>query len=132
MDLVLKSFELAAETGTDITPLIYDKYFKSSPESLDLMSHIDELVRGKMMEEVFRLLMVENYQPEAEYLNFEVKNHESAYNVEPDMYIKLLDAVRVAVKDTLRSEWSIEYEEAWQGRIGDLTNELLNRSNKTH
>ena len=76
--------------------------------------------------------MVENYQPEAEYLNFEVKNHESAYSVEPDMYIKLLDAVRVAVKDTLRSEWSIEYEEAWQGRIGDLTNELLNRSNKTH
>ena len=124
MDLVLKSFELAAETGTDITPLIYDKYFKSSPESVDLMSHIDELVRGK--------LMVENYQPEAEYLNFEVKNHESAYSVEPDMYIKLLDAVRVAVKDTLRSEWSIEYEEAWQGRIGDLTNELLNRSNKTH
>ena len=61
MDLVLKSFELAAETGTDITPLIYDKYFKSSPESVDLMSHIDELVRGKMMEEVFRLLMVENY-----------------------------------------------------------------------
>jgi len=132
MDLVLKSFELAAETGTDITPLIYDKYFKSSPESVDLMSHIDELVRGKMMEEVFRLLMVENYQPEAKYLNFEIKNHESAYNVEPDMYIKLLDAVRVAVKDTLRSEWSIEYEEAWQGRISDLTNELLSRSNKTH
>ena len=132
MDLVLKSFELAAETGTDITPLIYDKYFKSSPESVDLMSHIDELVRGKMMEEVFRLLMVENYQPEAKYLNFEIKNHESAYNVEPDMYIKLLDAVRVAVKETLRSEWSIEYEEAWQGRIGDLTSELLNRSNKTH
>ena len=132
MDLVLKSFELAAETDTDITPLIYDKYFKSSPESEDLMSHIDELVRGKMMEEVFRLLMVENYQPEAKYLNFEIKNHESAYNVEPDMYIKLLDAVRVAVKDTLRSEWSIEYEEAWQGRISDLTNELLSRSNKTH
>ena len=132
MDLVLKSFKLAAETDTDITPLIYDKYFKSSPESVDLMSHIDELVRGKMMEEVFRLLMVENYQPEAKYLNFEIKNHESAYNVEPDMYIKLLDAVRVAVKDTLRSEWSIEYEEAWQGRISDLTNELLSRSNKTH
>ena len=132
MDLVLKSFELAAETGTDITPLIYDKYFKSSPESVDLMSHIDELVRGKMMEEVFRLLMVENYQPEAKYLNFEIKNHESAYNVEPDMYIKLLDAVRVAVKETLRSEWSIKYEEAWQGRISDLTNELLSRSNKTH
>jgi len=132
MDLVLKSFELAAETDTDITPLIYDKYFKSSPESEDLMSHIDELVRGKMMEEVFRLLMVENYQPEAKYLNFEIKNHESAYNVEPDMYIKLLDAVRVAVKETLRSEWSIKYEEAWQGRISDLTNELLSRSNKTH
>ena len=132
MDLVLKSFELAAETGTDITPLIYDKYFKSSPESVDLMSHIDELVRGKMMEEVFRLLMVENYQPEAKYLNFEIKNHESAYNVEPDMYIKLLDAVRVAVKETLRSEWSIKYEGAWQGRISDLTNELLSRSNKTH
>jgi hypothetical protein len=130
MDLVLKSFELAAENGTDITPLIYDKYFETSPESVGLMSHIDDLVRGKMMEEVFRLLMVEDYQPEAEYLNFEVKNHELAYNVEPNMYIKLLDAVRLAVKDALASDWSIEYDEAWRGRIGDLTNEILNRSNK--
>ncbi|MDG1207215.1 MAG: hypothetical protein P8N51_17735 [Pseudomonadales bacterium] len=130
MDLVLKSFELAAENGTDITPLIYDKYFETSPESVGLMSHIDDLVRGKMMEEVFRLLMVEDYQPEAEYLNFEVKNHELAYNVEPNMYIKLLDAVRLAVKDAIASDWSIEYDEAWRGRIGDLTNEILNRSNK--
>ena len=130
MDLVLKSFELAAENGTDITPLIYDKYFETSPESVGLMSHIDDLVRGKMMEEVFRLLMVEDDQPEAEYLNFEVKNHELAYNVEPNMYIKLLDAVRLAVKDAIASDWSIEYDEAWRGRIGDLTNEILNRSNK--
>lgn len=131
MDLVLKSFERAAEAGTDITPLIYDRYFESSPESIDLMSHIDDLVRGKMMEEVFRLLMVENYKPETEYLNFEVKNHESAYKVEPNMYLKLLDSVRLAVKDSLAPDWSVEYEEAWQVRIGNLTNELLNRSSKS-
>lgn len=131
MDLVLKSFERAAETGTDITPLIYDRYFESSPESIGLMSHIDDLVRGKMMEEVFRLLMVTNYKPETEYLNFEVKTHESAYMVEPNMYLKLLDSVRLAVKDSLASDWTVEYEEAWQARIGDLTNELLDRSCKT-
>lgn len=83
------------------------------------------------MEEVFRLLMVENYQPETEYLNFEVKNHESAYKVEPNMYLKLLDSVRLAVKDSLAPDWSVEYEEAWQVRIGNLTNELLNRSSKS-
>ena len=130
MDLVLKSFERAAETGTDITPIIYNRYFESSPESIDLMSHIDDLVRGKMMEEVFRLLMVENYKPETEYLTFEVKTHESAYGVEPNMYLKLLDSVRLAVKDSLATDWTVEHEEAWQVRIGDLTNELLNRSSK--
>ena len=45
------------------------------------MDHIDHPVQGKMMEEVVRLLMVEDTSREDQYLTFEMKTHEEAYKV---------------------------------------------------
>ncbi|HIG40849.1 MAG: globin [bacterium] len=127
-DLVLVSLELAADKAGDITPEIYRRYFASCPGSQDLMSHIDDLVRGKMMEEVFRLIMVQNYDEESHYLNFEVKNHKYAYSVQPHMYTNLLNAVHVTVKESVAEAWSPGMEDAWQTRIGRLISELEQRS----
>ena len=127
-DPVLVSLELAADKAGDITPEIYRRYFASCPGSQDLMSHIDDLVRGKMMEEVFRLIMVEDYVDESHYLNFEVKNHKYAYSVQPHMYTNLLNAVQVTVKESVAEEWNPGMEDAWQARIGSLISELEQRS----
>ena len=127
-DPVLASLELAAEKSGDITPEIYQRYFAGCPGSRDLMSHIDDLVRGKMMEEVFRLIMVQDYEEESHYLNFEVKNHKYAYSVESHMYTSLLNAVHQTVKDSVAEDWSAMMEDAWQTRISRLISELEQRS----
>ncbi len=127
-DPVLVSLELAADKAGDITPEIYRRYFASCPGSQDLMSHIDDLVRGKMMEEVFRLIMVQDYDEESHYLNFEVKNHKYAYSVLPHMYTNLLNAVHVTVKESVAEAWNPGMENAWQARIGSLISELEQRS----
>ena len=127
-DPVLVSLELAADKAGDITPEIYRRYFASCPGSQDLMSHIDELVRGKMMEEVFRLIMVQDYKEENNYLNFEVKNHKYAYSVQSHMYTNLLNAVHMTVRDCVSEDWNAMMEDAWQARINRLISELEQRS----
>lgn len=127
IDPILSSFELAAEKSEDITDIIYEKYFASCPESEALMSHIDRGVRGKMIQEVIRLIMVEDYTHEAQYLNFEVKFHQGSYSVEQHMYGNLLNSLHAVIKELVASDWTEKFEDAWISRIELLSQELEKR-----
>jgi hypothetical protein len=126
-DLVCVSLELAAEAAGDISAAIYVDYFARCPGSEALMSHIDHLVRGKMLEEVFRLLMTQNYAEEQGYLNFEMRNHRLAYSVEAHMYGNLLDAILATVRTAVGDDWTTAFEAAWQKRLADLSAEISAR-----
>lgn len=121
------SLELAAEKGGDITPAVYANYFARCEGSEALMSHIDDLVRGKMLNEVFRLLMEPTLAEDAKYLDFEVDNHRRAYMVEPHMYRNLLEALHETVVDVVGEDWTPAMESEWQGRIEELLTEIANR-----
>jgi hypothetical protein len=126
-DLISTPFEMAAEIGGDLAPAIYANYFARCPGSQALMSHIDDIVRGKMLEEVYRLLMLSDYSGEQGYLNFEMKNHKLAYSVEAHMYGNLLAAILDTVRDAIGDQWQPSFEAAWQQRINDLTLEIQHR-----
>ncbi|MCB1693986.1 MAG: globin [Pseudomonadales bacterium] len=127
-DLVLESLELAAENIDDIVPPVYKSYFDRCPGSEALMSHIDNLVRGKMLDEVLRLVMKESYEGEQQYLDFEVNNHKLAYSVEPHMYGNLLAALRDVIRDAAGDGWTDAHEQAWDDRIALLTSEITART----
>jgi len=126
-DPVCTSLEIAGDMAGDISPAIYRNYFARCPGSEALMAHIDELVRGKMLEEVFRLLMLADYASESGYLNFEMKNHRLAYSVEAAMYGNLLTAIKETVETTLGDAWTQGFEQAWQQRLTSLLREIDNR-----
>ena len=126
-DLISTTFEMAAEIGGDLAPAIYANYFARCPGSQALMSHIDDIVRGKMLEEVYRLLMLSDYSGEQGYLNFEMKNHKLAYSVEAHMYGNLLAAILDTVRDAIGDQWQPSFEAAWQQLINDLTLEIQHR-----
>jgi hypothetical protein len=124
---VFASLEIAAEMAGDISPAIYQNYFARCPGSESLMAHIDELVRGKMLDEVFRLLLLDDYASESGYLNFEMKNHSLAYSVEAHMYGNLLAAIKETVESTLGGAWTQAFEQAWQQRLASLLKEIDSR-----
>lgn len=126
-DPVIASLEVAASQAGDISEEVYKRYFERCPGSQALMSHIDYLVRGKMLDEVLRLIMLPNFSAEQQYLDFEVKNHRLAYSVEPHMYRNLLSALRDVVKDAAGSSWDDDIEAAWQTRIDKLISEIETR-----
>lgn len=119
-DLILSSLEMVAEKKGDITAPVYQHYFNKCPESKELMWHIDHLVQGKMLDEVLRLIMIEDPQSEKSYLNFEVRTHQQSYGVQSYMYLNLFDSVKEAVMEALAEDWNADFESAWKTRINSL------------
>jgi hemoglobin-like flavoprotein len=123
-DLIISSLETVAENLGDITPRVYQKYFTAEPEAEELMSHLDPLSKGKMMEEVMRLLMVEDFSGEDQYLKFEMNTHAGAYSVRAQMYRNLLTAVFETVEEGLDEPMSADTRNAWEHRLGELLEAL--------
>jgi hemoglobin-like flavoprotein len=118
-DLVLESLMLAAETGEDVTEPVNAAFQAMEPAAADLMDHMDEHMRGRMMQELLTVLMADDPQDQREYLNFEVSSHRG-YGVTTPMYGALLAALRDCVRGLLGDEWTPAHLEAWDERIRSL------------
>ena len=119
-DLIAESLELLSESEVDIYGRVYEHFFSVNPGAQELMTHMDELTLGRMLEEVTRLLMVDDLGAESAYVAFEYNNHKPAYSVQSSMYRQLFDAFAVAVKEILGGAWRPEFDEAWVSRAKEL------------
>ena len=119
MSLLLHSLERTAELTGDIAGEVYVRYFERCPESRTIMNHTDEHMRGRMLEEVYRLLMSESVADEQGYLAFETGNHR-AYGAASHMYRNLLLAVQDVVARSLGDEFTPDLATAWAARIDEL------------
>jgi hypothetical protein len=105
----------------DIYERIYRHFYQSDPGAEPLMAHMDELTKGRMMEEVTRLLLSEDIPGESGYLIFELSNHKLAYSVEANMYDKLFESFLITLKSIAGKDWRAEHELAWRTRIEELS-----------
>jgi len=119
-ELIAESLELLGESDADIYGRVYEQFFRMNPGAEELMTHMDELTRGRMLEEVTRLLMVEDLGAESAYVTFEYNNHKTAYSVQSGMYRELFDAFAITVKEIVDDAWRPEFDEAWLSRANEL------------
>jgi hemoglobin-like flavoprotein len=119
-DLIAESLELLSETDADIYARVYEHFFRMNPGAEELMTHMDELTLGRMLEEVTRLLIVDDLGAESAYVAFEYNNHKTAYSVQSKMYRQLFDAFAIAVKEIVGRAWRPEFDEAWVCRANEL------------
>lgn len=123
VDPVLTAFELAAESGHDITADAYERFYSRCPEAREVMSHVDPHMQGRMLEEVLELLMTPNGEVAPSQLAFEMSNHR-AYGTSPDHYRPLLEAVRDTVEAELGDAWNAHFAAAWEQRIDALLRQI--------
>jgi|GEM_PF-600542 len=127
VQLVTESLQQAADAEPDIYAVAFERYFQLCPESRELLQHTDDLMRGRMMEQVMSLLMDEDAQSLDNYFRFEVGNHES-YGALPHMYVHLFQACREVVEEVVQEAvkhnsadgFSQEMARAWEEQIGVL------------
>lgn len=127
-DYVIHALERAGEVKGDIVPEVFQRYHGACPEAEALMSHMDTYMKGRMLEEVLRLVLSEDYEEDDAYLNYEVRNHRLAYGVKNDMYPPLLAALRDTVRDALGDEWTTAVASAWERRTQTLLDEIERRA----
>lgn len=121
------SFERVAEEVDDLSGLVYRRYFAADQAAAALMAHMDDLTRGRMLNEVLRLVMAWDPAADAAYLDFEVRNHQYAYQVDGRMYRELLLALRDTVAEILGDSFELE-RVAWDARVAELLAEIEKRA----
>lgn len=117
--IIIDSMERVAERSGDITRAVFENYLARCEGSRSLMSHMDQHMQGRMLEQVLLLLMEDGEEELQRYLAFETANHAS-YGVEYYMYENLFAAVQEVVYASLAEDLSAREKAAWQARIESL------------
>lgn len=112
IDTLIATLESAAAVEPDFYGATFSRYFELCPDSRELMQHTDEMMRGRMMEQVVGLLMDADAESLEVYFKFEVGNHE-AYGAQPHMYAHLFQACEDVTRELCTLPWGPEEDAAW-------------------
>jgi hypothetical protein len=120
-ELIERVLECAAEDDPGLNETIYKNFYEAMPDAEQLMSHVDEGARGKMIAEIYRLLLAEDVAAsDGDYLMFETKTHANSYFVLPEMYNVLSDVFLQTLRLSAAREWSPTVEAAVSRRLNSL------------
>ena len=120
-ELIERALECAADDDPELNNLVYRNFYETMADAGQLMSHVDEGVRGKMMAEIYRLLLAEDVAAsDGDYLMFETKTHANSYFVLPEMYNVLSDVFLQTLRLSAAREWSPTVEAAVSRRLNSL------------
>ena len=119
--------EQIATTDIDFDQKCFGSFFQISEEGKTLMAHMDRVHRGKMMAEIYRLMMARDLDDEADYLNWEAQNHETAYFVPARLYSILMRAFKDTVAETLDFGWTKADEDVFARRCDQIVTEIQSR-----
>ena len=125
--LIEATLEKVAVSDGDFDQRCFERFFQMSEEGKSLMAHMDHVHRGKMMAEIYRLLLAEKLEDEADYLNWEAKNHETAYFVPKHLYAMFMKAFQTLVADTLGGELSSAESDAFTARCNQIAQAIQSR-----
>ena len=119
--------EQVATTDIDFDKKCFERFFQISEEGKTLMAHMDRVHRGKMMAEIYRLMMARDLDDEADYLNWEAQNHETAYLVPGRLYPIFMRAFKETIAETLGYGWTKADEDALARRCDQIVTEIQSR-----
>ena len=125
--LIEATLERVAMSDSAFEQRCFERFFQISEEGESLMAHMDPVHRGKMMAEIYRLLLAEKLEDEADYLNWEAKNHETAYFVPKNLYPMFMKALQALVADTLGGALSSAESDAFNARCNQIALEIQSR-----
>lgn len=129
--LLERSFEVAAERGGDITPLVFARFFEIAPkaEALFQLDTLDPQARGRMLAEMLTML-VDQARGEG-YVGptlATIAADHVAYGVEDfSLYEAWLDALTDVVRALNAAEWSSDIAAAWRHQSDQFLHALARK-----
>jgi len=127
-ELIAVSLELAAARCEDLTPLVYERLFRSHPETRT-MFHTDgsALVKGSMLELALEAILdfAGGRKAAHRMIYCEVQSHE-AYGTPHDLFGVFFNAIADTVRDLVGDDWTPGIEAAWRELLADLDRYVKN------
>ncbi len=116
------SFELAAERGEDLTPLVYDRLFREHPETQAVFrSDGSELVRGSMLAQTIEAMLDFAGERSGRFrmIECEVQSHDG-YGTSRELFGKFFGVIAATMREVLGNDWSPEIDAAWRKLLGEI------------
>lgn len=120
-EVIHHCFEEVAKADVDLAPAVYEKFTACAPQASQHISHMDDRMRGRMLDQIYGLLLGD---ADSDYLEFEARMHRG-YGASADLYRGILTAVKAAAQEILAEAWSPETDAAWDRTIERILNDIL-------
>ena len=122
VNLIHRSFELAAERCEDLTPLVYRRLFREHPEA-EAMFRRDgsDPVKGSMLALTIDAMLdfAGDRTGHFRLIECEVSSHD-AYGTPRELFGEFFGVIADTMRELLGPDWSPEIEQAWQKLLGEL------------
>lgn len=121
-NLILRSFELAAERCEDLTPLVYRLLFEQHPEAEGMFrSEGSAPVKGSMLALTIEA-MLDFAGPRTGHFRLiecEVSSHD-AYGTPRDLFVAFFGVIAHALREIIGADWSPEIDGAWRKLLEEI------------
>jgi hemoglobin-like flavoprotein len=122
VNLIRRSFELAAERCEDLTPLVYRRLFREHPEA-EAMFRRDgsDPVKGSMLALTIDAMLdfAGDRTGHFRMIECEVSSHD-AYGTPRKLFGEFFGVIANTMREILGPDWSPEIEDAWQKLLCEL------------
>jgi hemoglobin-like flavoprotein len=116
------SFELAAESGEDLTPLVYRRLHAEHPETRALFrTEGSELVKGSMLAMTIEAIIDFAGERSGKFrmIECEVMSHD-AYGTSRELFFAFFGVIMRTLQEVLGADWTAEMEQAWRELLGEI------------
>jgi hemoglobin-like flavoprotein len=122
VNLIHRSFELAAERCEDLTPRVYARLFREHPETAAMFrSEGSELVKGSMLALTIDAILDFSGDRSGHFrmIECEVSSHD-AYGTSRELFAAFFGVIAGTLRELLDTDWSPEIDGAWRTLLDEI------------
>jgi hemoglobin-like flavoprotein len=122
VNLIHRSFELAAERCEDLTPLVYRRLFHEHPETKPMFrSEGSEQVMGSMLALTIDAILdfAGDRSGHFRLIECEVSSHD-AYGTPRELFVGFFGVIAATLRELLDADWSPEIDGAWRNLLDEI------------
>jgi hemoglobin-like flavoprotein len=122
VNLIHRSFELAAERCADLTPLVYQRLLREYPETASMFrSEGSELVKGSMLALTIDAILDFAGERSGHFrmIECEVSSHD-AYGTPRELFVAFFSVIAATLRELLDADWSPDIDAAWRTLLEEI------------
>src|ERR1700742_4315997 len=122
VNLIHRSFKLAAERCEDLTPLVYARLFREHPEARSMFrTEGSELVKGSMLALTIDAILdfAGDRGGHFRMIECEVISHD-AYGTPRQLFFAFFGIIADTLREILGTDWSAEIENGWHKLLQEI------------